>query len=164
MKETEVVSEPEIQFPQADTFTRIVNLLELLYEHPMTRQEITEHYLFKSRQTNYYADAGRYLDLIEKEEPSKRGSPYRLTKTGKRIMGLEYKQRQLALAKQILKYKVFNETLKCHLKCGSMPSKNEISKFMKDAKVYNVNSEKTFLRRAHSVENWINWILELVED
>ena len=45
-----------------------------------------------------------------------------------------------------------------------MPSKNEIAKFMKDAKVYNVKSEETFLRRAHSVENWINWILELVED
>ena len=83
---------------------------------------------------------------------------------GKKIMGLEYRQRQLALAKQILKYKVFNETLKCHLKCGSMPSKKEITKFMKDAKIYNVRSEETFLRRAHSVENWINWILELVED
>lgn len=164
LKNTEIVSEPEIQFPQADTFSRIVNLMELLYEHPMSNQEITEQYQFNSRQTNYYADAGRYLDLIEKEEPSKRGSPYRLTKTGKKIMGLEYKQRQLALAKQILKYKVFNETLKCHLKCGSMPSKNEIAKFMKDAKVYNVKSEETFLRRAHSVENWINWILELVED
>ncbi|KXZ39206.1 hypothetical protein SAMN05661008_01956 [Alkalithermobacter thermoalcaliphilus JW-YL-7 = DSM 7308] len=57
---TSVVEEPEIPFPQADSFKRIINLCELLNERELTRDEITENYDFDPRQTNYYTDAGRY--------------------------------------------------------------------------------------------------------
>ena len=60
------VAEPKISFPQADRMSRIVNLIELLNEKPMTKQDITSKYAFDERQTNYYTDAGRYLGLIEK--------------------------------------------------------------------------------------------------
>lgn len=56
-----LVDEPQIAFPQADRMSRIVNLIELLSERGMTRQEITSKYAFDERQTNYYTDAGRYL-------------------------------------------------------------------------------------------------------
>lgn len=60
------VQEPEISFPQADSMSRIINLIELLHEKPMTRNSITTEYAFDVRQTNYYTDAGRYLGLIDK--------------------------------------------------------------------------------------------------
>ena len=33
--------EPEIYFPQADSMSRIINLIELLHEKPMTRNSLT---------------------------------------------------------------------------------------------------------------------------
>ena len=64
---TEVLDEPEIPFPQADSFNRVINLCELLYKNEMTKEEITVNYDFNPRQTNYYTDAGRYLGLIDKK-------------------------------------------------------------------------------------------------
>ena len=47
------VPEPEVSFPQANSMSRIVNLMELLYDHSMTRQEITSEYAYDELQTNY---------------------------------------------------------------------------------------------------------------
>ena len=61
-----IIPEPNnIPFPQANSFERIINLCEILYENnTLSRDEITYRYDFDSRQTNYYTDAGRYLGLI----------------------------------------------------------------------------------------------------
>lgn len=48
-----LVHEPDISFPQADRMSRIVNLIELLNEKPMSKQDITSEYAFDERQTNY---------------------------------------------------------------------------------------------------------------
>jgi len=61
---TQIVREPEIPFPQADSFRRIINLCELLNKSYLTKNEITANYYFDPRQSNYYTDAGRYLGLI----------------------------------------------------------------------------------------------------
>ncbi len=60
------VREPELAFPQADRMSRIINLTELLYEKPMTKQDITSRYAFDGRQTNYYTDA---LPGVDREGP-----------------------------------------------------------------------------------------------
>ena len=44
------VQEPPVPFPQANRMSRVVNLLELLSERPMTRQDITAEYAFDGRQ------------------------------------------------------------------------------------------------------------------
>src|SRR5690606_28346900 len=47
----EIVKEPEIPFPQADNFERIINLCELLKEKGfISKEEITQNYDFDSRQ------------------------------------------------------------------------------------------------------------------
>ena len=63
-----IIDEPEISFPQADSFERVINLCELLNEHPMTKDNITINYAFDERQTNYYTDAARYLGLVDKQK------------------------------------------------------------------------------------------------
>lgn len=159
-----LVNEPDISFPQADRMSRIVNLIELLNEKPMSKQDITSEYAFDERQTNYYTDAGRYLGLIDKSRDSDGIILFQLSALGRRVMELEYKERQLAIVSQILAHKVFNETLRLHLECGEMPDKQTIVQIMKRSNLYHVEAESTYLRRSSTVIGWINWILGLIEE
>lgn len=158
------VPEPEVSFPQANSMSRIVNLMELLYERPMTRQEITSEYAFDERQTNYYTDAGRYLELIDKGRNETGSILFRLSPQGRRMMGLEYRERQLAIAAQILKHRVFHQTLKLHLESGEMPDTQQVVRIMKQSHLYHVEAESTYVRRSSTVTGWINWILGTIEE
>ncbi len=159
-----LVQEPDIAFPQADRMSRIVNLIELLNEKPMTKQDITSEYAFDERQTNYYTDAGRYLGLIEKSNDEEGNILFRLSACGHRIMALGYKERQLAIATQILMHKVFSETLKLHLQYGEMPDKQTIIRIMKCSNLYHVEADSTYLRRSSTVVCWVNWILGIIDE
>lgn len=159
-----LVQEPDISFPQADRMSRIINLIELLNEKPMTKQDITSEYAFDERQTNYYTDAGRYLGLIDKTHDEDGNILFHLSTCGHRIMSLEYKERQLALVTQILMHKVFNETLKLHLQYGEMPDKQTIIQTMKRSNLYHVEADSTYLRRSSTVIGWVNWILGIIEE
>ena len=159
-----LIQEPAIAFPQADRMSRIINLIELLNEKPMTKQDITSEYAFDERQTNYYTDAGRYLGLIDKVHDEDGNILFLLSACGRHIMNLEYKERQLALVTQILMHRVFNETLKLHLRCGEMPDKQTIIQIMRDSNLYRVEADSTYWRRSSTVIGWVNWILETIED
>lgn len=158
--------EPEISFPQADLMSRVVNLVELLYEKPMTKQDITTFYSFDERQTNYYTDAGRYLGLVDKIDKAHSPSGeilFQLSRRGRNIMSMAYRERQLAIATQILSHRVFYETLKLCLQCGEMPSRRTVVQIMKQSNLYHVQSDVTYQRRASTVAGWINWILDMIE-
>lgn len=157
------VEEPDIPFPQADRMSRIVNLIELLHEHPMTRQDITSEYAFDERQTGYYTDAGRYLGLIEKGRDGEGRILFRLTDCAQRIMSLGYKERQLALVSRILAHRVFRETLALHLRYGEMPDRQTIIQIMKRSGLHHVGADSTYLRRSYTVMGWINWILGIID-
>lgn len=158
------VQEPEISFPQADSMSRIINLIELLHEKPMTRNSITTEYAFDVRQTNYYTDAGRYLGLIDKGRDEDNNILFQLSEKGHRIMNLAYRERQLAIVSQILEHKPFRETLKLHLQNGVMPDKNTIVRIMKNSNLYNIGAESTYFRRSSTIIGWTNWILSIIDD
>lgn len=155
-----LVKEPEIPFPQADYFKRIINLCELLNENELTREEITTNYDFDPRQTNYYSDAGRYLGLINKKIEN-RQIIFSLTDEGERLFKLKYKARQLKFVELILRHKVFNEVFKRFIFHGEIPSRKEIIDIMKSSELFNIRSEETFNRRASTVIAWVNWIINL---
>lgn len=152
--------EPEIPFPQANCFERVINMCELLVSGDLSREEVTEKYAFDIRQTNYYTDAARYLGLIKKRYDGRK-PVYSLNGCGHRIMRLKYKQRQLALCKRILQHKVFFDVFSI-CQYGCIPDQNTIIKIMKDAGLHRVESESTFIRRASTVSGWINWMLGLI--
>lgn len=165
LKKVSIVSEPQISFPQANSMARVINLLELLNDKETSKEDITSKYAFDGRQTDYYTTAGRYLDLIEKKNERTSNPSFRLSTLGRRIMKLtSYRERQLAIVAQILKHKVFNETLRLCLKNGEMPDAIMIVQIMKQANLYNVGSDSTFMRRSSTVVGWVNWILGLVEE
>ena len=158
-----IEQEPEIPFPQADSFERVINICELLNEQELSRNDVTEQYAFDARQTNYYTDAARYLHLLEKKRDG-RMPVYRLSDKGKRILSLNYKQRQLAYCDCILSHKVFNNALKKHFETGIMPSTGNIIEIMKHSNLYKVGSDSTFERRSSTIKGWINWILGLINE
>ncbi len=160
LNSTESVEEPEIPFPQADSFERVVNLCELLFDATkISREEVTTTYDFDVRQTNYYTDAGRYLGLIERVKDD--GVSYILTGEGKTVMAKGYRERQLGLAQAILRHRAFAIGLRLYLDKGEPPARGEIVSIMKDAYLYGIGADTTYRRRASTVLSWIGWILSL---
>lgn len=156
----EFEEEPEIAFPQADSFERVINLCELLLEEPRTKSEITENYAFDERQTNYYTDAGRYLGLIKKDRIDS-NIVFDLTEVGRKILNLRYKQRQLEFVKLILSHKVFYEYLNAYFELSNKPTTLDTVKIMKQCNLYNIKEESTYKRRSSTIRGWIEWILDL---
>lgn len=159
LNDTAIVPEPDVPFPQANIFPRIINLCELLTQGSMSRDEITLNYAFTSRQTNYYTDAGRYLGLIEKGYIDTEIS-FCLSADGRRIMDLPYRQKQLSFVEKIVSHKTFNEALRYYINRGTPPSSDEVVNIMETTSDY---AEDTERRRASTVRSWINWIINLAD-
>ena len=160
------VIEPEIPFPQADSFERVVNLCELLHQKEfLSKEEITQNYDFDSRQTDYYSNAGKYLGLIEiGRDPITLQTGCFLTLKGKQVFDLNLVDRQKEFVKLIVSHSAFRNTLKFSLENGELPDKETVIEIMKRSKLYNIKSDSTYFRRASTIVGWINWILNQVEE
>lgn len=164
--QTKTAKEPEIPFPQADSFERVINLCELLSQKEfLSKEEITQNYDFDSRQTDYYSNAGKYLGLIEigRDSVTLQSGCF-LTLKGKQLFKLNLVERQKEFVKLIISHSAFKNTLKISLENGELPNKETIVEIMKQAKLHNVNSESTYFRRASTIIGWINWILNQMEE
>lgn len=160
----QTVPEPNISFPQANRFERVINLCELLNAQELSREQVTEEYAFDIRQTNYYTDAARYLGLLEKHYRDGRKPVYSLSALGKRIMNLNYKQRQLAFCEVILRHRAFKETFDLCMKTGLIPDTLTIVGIMQKSALYKVESMSTYVRRSSTISGWINWMIGLIEE
>ena len=162
----QIVKEPEIPFPQADSFERIINLCELLNQKEfLSKEEITQNYDFDSRQTDYYSNAGKYLGLIEiGKDPISQQKGCLLTSKGKQIFNLSLDERQKEFVKLIISHSAFRNALKLSLENGQVPEKEAIVDIMKRSKLYNVNSDSTYFRRASTIIGWTNWVLSRIEE
>lgn len=156
----EFVEEPEIAFPQADSFDRVINLCELLLDEPRTKSGITENYAFDERQTNYYTDAARYLGLVRKNR-NDGNIVFELTELGRKILNLRYKQRQLEFVKLILEHNVFYDYLRLYFENFEKPTTIDTIEIMKHCDLYNIESESTYKRRSSTIRGWVEWILDL---
>ena len=163
-KSVTIVPEPEVSFPQANRFERVINLCELLNSQEMDRDQVTEEYAFDIRQANYYTDAARYLGLLEKRHGNGRKPVYSLSTQGKHIMNMNYKQRQLEFCKAILQHRVFNEVFSLCMTVGSLPDADMIVSIMKKCDLYNVGSMNTYIRRSSTIGGWLNWMLGLISE
>lgn len=170
-KNITIVQEPKIPFPQADSFERIISLLEMLnIDTVKSKEEITEEFKFDPRQTDYYFNAGKYLGFLEddkvvvEENNTNIEKPaIKLSNRGKNLFNISYKSRQLEYVKAILEHEVFNKVFKDCVEFYQMPIRTKIVEYMQEANLYNVNSEETFKRRASTISGWVNWILNLYE-
>jgi len=166
-----IIPEPEIPFPQADSFERIINLCEILGNKiSLTKEELISDYDFKQgdtfdmRQVDYYTNAARYLGFIERGRNENNEVCYFLTSKGNDLFELPIKERQIEFSKSILSHLVFNRVLSLYFNKAEIPTKVEIVHIMRNSNLYHVGSDDTFRRRASTILSWINWILDLIEE
>ncbi|KQS36823.1 hypothetical protein [Pedobacter sp. Leaf194] len=166
LEELKPIIEPPIPFPQANSFSRIVNLGELFKEHEcLSKERITENYDFDSRQTDYYLNAGKYLGLFEigRDEATGQLGGF-LSVRGLEIFDTDLLDRQKEFTKLILSHRAFADSLKLYLESGAEPKKTAIVAIMKASGLYMVRSDATYFRRASTILGWLNWILGQLED
>lgn len=156
-------------FIQANSFERIISLMENLYDNPMNDEEIAELMHFGSnlnknqkpvyRQSQYYFNAGRYLGLFKKNNSRIKNKKTILTELGKKVYKMQYKQRQLKLVSLILEHRIFSELFDVVIENdGLLPDCNFIQKKMKEL---NVCNDGLIERRSGTVTSWLEWIFNL---
>lgn len=153
-------STESIPFPQADKFERVIDLLSLLTDRDLTKDDITENYQFDRRQTQYYTSAGQYLGLIKKTH--QRGDIiFSLTDVARNIFKISYKNKYLGIINAILSKPIFYKVFQESLKNGAVPPPNAIVNIMQQEKL--TIGGTTVYRRARTVRSWVNWIWEQIE-
>lgn len=157
-KKAIIKPEPEVTFIQADSFNKVISLVENLNESPMTTVEIAELFGFKERQSDYYFNACKYLRLAEKLTDED-GVKVHITPLGKRLLKMKYKERQLEYVRLILEHQIFHELFETMMRMGELPDKKYVTKKMREMQVC---GESLIDRRASSVRGWLYWILTLV--
>jgi len=158
-----LIPEPDVPLPQADKFERVVDLLSLLFEKDLTKDDITENYEFDRRQTDYYTNAGLYIGLIENYKDSlTKKVTVRLTSEGRSILHKRPKLKYLDLINKILQKKVFYLVFELTLKQGDIPPKDAICKIISENRP-DIN-DTTIKRRYSTVRGWISWIWSQIKD
>lgn len=153
MNKIDFVSEnSKVPFPQANSFYRILDLINELDKQEMTAIEISELYEFDIRQANYYLSASEYLGIIKKN------NTYALTDLGKSLMTMNHKNKNLELVKLILSHKPFYYALENYMKDFEFDSKG-IANTIDQCR--NELSMNTAERRTSTVVAWIRWIIDL---
>lgn len=169
MKTVQFRKEPDVPFPQADSFERVINICELLYINDMERDSITEEYAFDTRQSSYYLAAARYLGLVESHTDNNGHYAFRLTKLGHSLFSMSYKQRQLKLIESILSFKAFYLTYQSYCEQQGMPSKADIVNYIHEAGIVDPRTQlpysaSTNERRAGTVTSWVRWIVDITNN
>lgn len=149
-----------VPFIQADSFERLISLCELLYDKPLSPDDIAEVMNFDRRQSDYYFNAGRYLGLCEREPSSeiKHGKQYNLTSLGRSVFSLNYKERNLKLVELILQHKIFHILYKEAEENGVIPDSARVRALMEELHVCSASVSQ---RRSSSVIGWLKWIYSL---
>lgn len=148
----------KVPFVQANSFERVISLLENMKDNPMTKEQIAELMVFDERQSDYYYNAGAYLGLFEKKREDKISKVF-LTRLGDNVFSLNYKERQLKFVELILKHQIFADCFDMVINSGGdLPNIETIERLMRE---YNVCNEGQINRRASSVQGWIKWIFNL---
>lgn len=174
-KETKILTDDnqentEIPFVQADSFDRVISLLENMNDNPMNDEEIADlmHFGFNLsngkpvyRQSQYYFNAGRYLGLFDKIHTEEKEVKSVLTNVGKKVYKMQYKQRQLKLVSLMLEHQIFAEFFDMIIdNSGELPDKIIIQDRMREL---NVCNEGQIVRRSTSVRCWLKWVFNLTK-
>lgn len=126
-----------VPFPQADSFARVISLLE----NPVPKADMPEKFGFTPRQADYYTNAARYLGLTK-------------------LNGTR-DERNLALIEALASRPVFREMVRYVVDKHCALSKDEAAGFMRAANLG--LGETTLRRRSATVVAWSQWLKELLE-
>jgi hypothetical protein len=149
-------SEPQVPYPQADDLDKVVDLVSLVDNGVDTKVTIADFFEFHERQGDYYANAGRYLGLLDR-----RGSQFALTDLGRQFMQIRsVPGKSRILIEQLLTRPTFRATFELLRQRGmelEAISNEEITSIIEQ---FRNLSGSTPLRRASTVRSWLGWIME----
>ncbi|KRN75658.1 hypothetical protein IV73_GL000150 [Weissella kandleri] len=145
-----------IPFPQADNFTRILDILKYLGS-PQNGENLAINYGFDKRQGDYYGNALVYLGLAFRNNHK-----FELTGIGKIISKMSNNNsRNKKIIELVLSHKIFNLVFENTLNSGGEFDNEYIKKTLLQYSP-SVGSESTASRRTSTVKNWISWVLEQI--
>ncbi|RLL43924.1 hypothetical protein D8M04_13550 [Oceanobacillus piezotolerans] len=150
--------DPNIPFPQADTFDNIIKLLNLLYKGDLNKYKITDHFKFTSRQTDYYTNSAIYLGFVEKRHIEK-SVYFTLSEKGYQTFSLPEKEKHLAIIKSIFEHSVFKRAY-IEWYEEKFITKDRVVEIMLEEDL-RVASDSTLYRRARTIICWIEWINDI---
>lgn len=150
---TFVTEANDVPFPQANTFNIVLDLLCELNAHEMSIDDITNFLEYDPRQANYYIDAAKYLGFVTKNKK------YILTDYGRKVMGMNHKDRTLEIIKSILSHKPFYLAMKQQIETYSFDS-DAIAKSINECR-NEIKKISTAKRRTSTVTAWVRWILDI---
>lgn len=157
-KETKVRPEPPVTFIQADSFEKVISLVEHLEERALTTAEIAQLFGFRERQSDYYYNACRYLGLAVKRKDEDGGKRVYLTELAAGLLRLSYKKRQLEYVRLILEHGIFHGLFEIFLRTGILPDKHYAAGRMR---ALGLCGENLVGRRSSSVVGWLRWMVKL---
>lgn len=148
-----------IPYPQADSFERVINLIELCALQPLTPDAIAANYDFTMRQVDYYTNAARFIGMLEKQSlPS--GIYYSLSTRGSSLATLSHREKQIALVKALAEDMTIRTCILESIRRRKLVERSYIESAMRKNGLQLV--ETTIKRRAQTIEKWVAWVLALV--
>jgi hypothetical protein len=142
----------DVVFPQADNFELVIKLGELLADvtKDISDVEVLEEYV--PRQWDYYAQAARFLGLVEKQK-----GKYVLSDLGKKLFTADLNTRVCGIIKTMFHSRVMKMTFeKTIMNGGKEPNKDEIAQWIiEDGWSLGMTTAK---RRASTVQAWNRWV------
>lgn len=150
-------------FPQADSFAKVIDLLAILKEEPRSLDDLTTHFEFDQRQSDYYSSAVRYLGLAVKKQDEAGNTLFHLTEDAERILKLPYREKYTKLAERVLEIEPAAEAFIYWHKTGNKASKAQIAEWMKRFQETANLSDSTITRRAQTLSAWVDWVGTIVD-
>lgn len=151
--------EPNVPYPQADDLDKVLDVVAKVEVGICTRKEIAESFEFDERQGDYYANAGLYLGLLQRD-----GRAFKLTDTG--TLFLQTRSRALRyeiVARQLLQRPTFRTIIE-QLRCENFRLEQISNQQIRATIAAHTSlSGTTPLRRAQTVRSWLATLLRNAE-
>ncbi|MCT4382609.1 hypothetical protein EFM34_05090 [Leuconostoc suionicum] len=145
-------------FPQANDMAKVIELMMMLKNRKMERQEIADVFGFDLRQAEYYVkNILIYFDLAFQKE-----TLFELTVRGQHIINQNVGKRNVLLAREIVSYSLFNRLIQVRIRINKKLDKQKIIQEMITEKLQ--LSISTIERRASTVNAIIEWIMLQIID
>jgi hypothetical protein len=140
---------PDVPFPQADDVSKVIDLAELLHSGPLRKNTIADAFDVDPRQGDYYANAARWVGLVER-----RNGLFDLTPEGKGFVRMNRTERIVWLAERVSGLPVFHEAAQAVAQ-GDPLSNTQIVRLIGTR--FRLEGS-TLPRRALTVAAWIQWL------
>lgn len=151
------IIQDNVTLPQANSITRIIDMINFL-KSPKNAVETADHYKFDVRQSDYYFNSLKYIDIAERHN-----GYYCLTDFGKEIIGeSNTKKKYLKIVKRMFAHETINVVANYYLKTAGNPDMNKIAELVFNSPKYSKLNMETCKRRGSTIVAWLRWVFSLI--